>query len=61
MFVTLGCATVVSGIATTILMPDSPMTARFLTDKEKTALLDHVSGNRTGIVSRTTYLARSVP
>lgn len=52
MFVVLGCVTVVAGITTTLFMPDSPMTARFLADEEKTAILQHVSGNQTGVVNR---------
>lgn len=52
MFVTLGCVTVVIGLATLWLVPDTPMQARWLTDSEKVALLKHVSINRTGIQSR---------
>lgn len=52
MFITLGCVTVVIGLATLLLVPDTPMQARWLTDAEKVALLKHVSVNRTGIQSR---------
>lgn len=51
MFVTLGCLTVIIGLATLFLVPDTPMQARWLTDTEKVALLKHVSVNRTGIQS----------
>ncbi|KAF2624363.1 major facilitator superfamily transporter [Macroventuria anomochaeta] len=53
MFVVLGCMTVVIGLLTLLLVPDTPMQARWLTDAEKVALLKHVSVNRTGIQSRT--------
>ncbi|OSS53969.1 hypothetical protein B5807_01780 [Epicoccum nigrum] len=53
MFITLGCLTVVIGLATLLLIPDTPMQAKWLTDAEKVALLKHVSVNRTGIQSRT--------
>ena len=49
MFVVLGGVTVVIGLFTVLIIPDSPMTARFLTDVEKAALLKHVSVNKTGI------------
>lgn len=52
MFVVLGVVTVVIGIATALIVPDSPMTARFLSDVEKAALLQHVSVNRTGVQNR---------
>lgn len=52
MFVVLGVVTVVIGIVTILLLPDTPMTARFLNDTEKTALLQHVSVNKTGIQNR---------
>lgn len=52
MFVTLGVVTVVIGIATFIIIPDSPMAARFLTQTEKAALLQHVSVNQTGVQNR---------
>lgn len=37
------------GIAAFFLIPDTPMKAKWLTDAEKTALLNHVSVNQTGI------------
>lgn len=52
MFVVLGVVTVVIGITTAIIIPDSPMTARFLSDVEKAALLQHVSVNKTGVQNR---------
>ncbi|KAK1998007.1 major facilitator superfamily transporter [Colletotrichum falcatum] len=52
MFVVLGCFTVTIGICTIIFVPDTPMKATWLSDKEKVALLKHVSVNQTGIESR---------
>jgi MFS family permease len=52
MFVVLGLITVMIGLATFFFLPDTPMKARWLSDKEKVALLKHVSVNQTGIQSR---------
>ena len=60
MFVTLGCVTVVIGLATLLLVPDTPMQATWLTDAEKVALLKHVSVNRTAIQSRKLQLNQIV-
>jgi hypothetical protein len=49
MFVTLGAVTVVFGLCTLFFLPDTPMKARWLSDAEKVALLNHVSINRTGM------------
>ncbi|GAB7339551.1 hypothetical protein MBLNU457_6161t1 [Dothideomycetes sp. NU457] len=49
MFVVLGCVTAVIGLLTLWCIPDSPMAAKFLSDDEKAALLNHVSVNQTGI------------
>ena len=52
MFVVLGCLTVVIGLWTFLLLPDTPMKARWLSDREKIVLLKHVSVNQTGIQNR---------
>lgn len=52
MFVALGCVTVIIGLCTVLLLPDTPMGAKWLSDGEKVALLKHVSVNQTGIESR---------
>jgi MFS family permease len=52
MFVTLGCITVLIGLCTFLLLPDTPMKAKWLTPGEKVALLKHVSVNQTGIENR---------
>lgn len=49
MFIVLGIATVIIGAATFFIIPNTPMTAQFLSEAEKTALLQHVSVNKTGI------------
>lgn len=49
MFLVLGLVSLAVGILSLIFMPDTPMQATFLTQAEKTALLHHVSVNKTGI------------
>ncbi|KAF4552348.1 MFS-type transporter-like protein 2 [Elsinoe fawcettii] len=51
MFVMLGAVTVIIGILTYIVIPESPMKAKWLTDAEKTALIQHLSDNKTGVVN----------
>lgn len=51
MFVVLGCVTVVLGVATFFLIPDSPSTANFLTNPEKARIAQHVAPGTTGAVS----------
>jgi len=52
MFLVLGLVTVVIGIVTMIVLPDTPMKARWLSEAEKVALLNHVSVNQTGIANK---------
>ncbi|KAI9824685.1 MAG: hypothetical protein M1826_007263 [Phylliscum demangeonii] len=52
MFIVLGLVTVLIGLATILILPDTPMKARFLSEPEKVALLRHVSVNQTGITNR---------
>ncbi|KAK4493709.1 hypothetical protein PRZ48_014894 [Zasmidium cellare] len=51
MFLTLGILSIVLGVVTWLLLPDTPMNARFLTDAEKAAVLQHVAVNKTGVSS----------
>ena len=52
MFIVLGLVTVIIGAATAVFLPDSPMTARFLSDHEKAAIIRHVvSLRRVGFLS----------
>jgi MFS family permease len=50
MFVVLGCLTVVLGFTTFFIIPDSPSTARFLTEEEKVVIRQHVAQETTGAV-----------
>ncbi|KAB5523170.1 putative allantoate protein [Coniochaeta sp. 2T2.1] len=52
MFVTLGLVTVLVGASVILFLPDTPMKAKWLSDKEKVALLKHVSVNKTGVENR---------
>lgn len=52
MFLVLGLFTVVIGGLIVLLVPDTPMQARFFNDDEKVLLLEHVRSNQTGIVNR---------
>ncbi|MBE3046084.1 MFS transporter [Candidatus Bathyarchaeota archaeon] len=52
MFIVLGCLTVLIGLWTFFLLPDTPMKASWLSDREKVILLKHVSINQTGIQNR---------
>ncbi|KAL2158156.1 hypothetical protein VTH06DRAFT_4724 [Thermothelomyces fergusii] len=52
MFVVLGVVTVLVGLSVILFLPDTPMQARWLSDREKMALLKHVSVNQTGVVNR---------
>lgn len=52
MFIVTGLITSLIGIITFFVLPDTPMKAKFLTDIEKTALLNHVAVNQTGIENR---------
>lgn len=45
----MGVLTASIGLAAFLLLPDTPMQAKWLTDNEKTELLKHVSVNQTGI------------
>ncbi|KAF7178940.1 hypothetical protein CNMCM7691_007764 [Aspergillus felis] len=51
MFLVLGLITSLTGALTFIFLPDAPMKAKWLTDREKVALLNHVSVNQTGVWS----------
>lgn len=60
MFIALGFVTVITGALAALLLPDSPISASFLSATEKVALLNHVSDNRTGIESRRFKLSQLV-
>lgn len=52
MFVVLGCITILIGFLTLVILPDTPMKARFLSKPEKVILLKHVASNQTGIQNK---------
>ncbi|KAL2272011.1 hypothetical protein VTJ83DRAFT_1382 [Remersonia thermophila] len=52
MFLVLGVITVIVGAFVIFFLPDTPMKAKWLSDKEKVALLKHVSVNQTGVENR---------
>lgn len=52
MFVVLGVVTILIGLITLCVLPDTPMKARFLSESEKITLLRHVAINQTGIVHK---------
>ena len=51
MFVVLGSVTVVLGIMAFFVIPDSPSTAKFLTEEERAMITHHVAQETTGAVS----------
>lgn len=51
MFIVLGAVTCILGVMTYLIIPDTPMTAKWLSNPEKLALLNHISENRTGVVN----------
>ncbi|PVH89934.1 MFS general substrate transporter [Cadophora sp. DSE1049] len=52
MFLTLGAVTILIGLGALYMLPDSPMKVKWLSEKEKVALLMHISENRTGVENR---------
>ncbi|KAJ5963194.1 hypothetical protein N7481_013499 [Penicillium waksmanii] len=51
MFIVLGLITSVVGVLTFFFIPDTPIKAKWLSEEEKVALLQHVSSNQTGVWS----------
>lgn len=49
MFIALGGLSILVGVAVLLIVPDTPMQAKFLTAEEKKRVLYHVRGNQTGI------------
>ncbi|KAH8669005.1 major facilitator superfamily domain-containing protein [Xylariales sp. PMI_506] len=52
MFLVLGLITLALGCFVLLFVPDSPMSAKFLTSNEKVILLEHVKINQTGIENK---------
>jgi len=57
MFILMGCLTVIIGILTFWIMPDNPMEPKWLSPKEKVAILKHISVNQTGVENRKVRMA----
>lgn len=55
MFLILGLLTGALGVFVLLFVPDNPMDARFLTNDEKVALLEHIKVNQTGIENKHFY------
>ncbi|KAI0381912.1 allantoate permease [Hypomontagnella monticulosa] len=53
MFLTFGLITSLVGFLVYVIMPDNPMTAKFLTDEEKVWAIERLRANRTGVENRT--------
>jgi len=51
MFVTMGAVTICVGIFTYFFVAENPIQARYLNNAEKTALLNHISTNKTGVAN----------
>ncbi|KIM90327.1 hypothetical protein PILCRDRAFT_59629 [Piloderma croceum F 1598] len=49
MFIALGGVTIVFGLMVMILMPDNPMSVKWLSDVEKTVAIQRIAVNQTGI------------
>lgn len=60
MFLVLGLVTIVIGVVTFFILPDTPMQARFLSEREKLMLLKHVSINQTGIRNKNYKLSQAL-
>ncbi|KAK2756550.1 hypothetical protein FQN54_005443 [Arachnomyces sp. PD_36] len=51
-FIIFGSVSVTVGIATLIILPDLPATAKFLTERERAVAVERVSSNRQGVKNR---------
>lgn len=52
MYIVLGLVTIFFGVSVFLFIPATPMSARFLSDREKIILLEHVRQNQTGIKNK---------
>jgi len=52
MFLVMGLITVRVGFPTRFYLPDTPMQAKWLSDDEKVALLQHTRTNQAGILKK---------
>lgn len=52
-FLVLGCITILFGVYMYIVLPNNPTSAKFLTEDEKLAVLEHIRVNQTGTETKT--------
>jgi MFS family permease len=55
LFIILGLFTICWGVMLSVYMPDSPMQAKFLNDREKYIAIDRVKDNMTGIENKVSF------
>lgn len=52
LFVIVGCATILNGLLILFIMPNTPASAKFLSEEEKTIVLERIRGNNQGFGSK---------
>ncbi|KAK3051090.1 hypothetical protein LTR09_007840 [Extremus antarcticus] len=52
-FLIFGSLSIIAGVWTVLILPDSPSTAKFLTEAEKVVAVERVAENRQGVKNRT--------
>lgn len=52
-FLVMGLLTVIFGVIVLVVLPDSPIKAKFLTHEEKLLVLENIRGNQTGTENKT--------
>ena len=59
-FIFFGSFSVIAGVWSLLILPDSPSTAKFLTERERAVAVERVAENRTGVKNRkfSTYQLR---
>lgn len=60
MFVVLGVVTILIGAWTYLCLPDTPMKASFLEEKEIVRVLERVSENQTGVENRQFKMSQAI-
>lgn len=53
MFLLMGGITMIFGVCVLIVLPDNPMSCKFLNKQEKLLLLEHLKDNQTGVENKT--------
>ncbi|KAI9705244.1 MAG: hypothetical protein M1820_005242 [Bogoriella megaspora] len=60
LFVFCGALTIIIGAIGFLIIPESPMAAKFVNDAEKVAILQHVSVNKTGVLNNHVKLSHLI-